>query len=104
MTTAHLQAVIGYDSLRRTLIIRDPGERHRIEMAFDVMLERYRSTGPRGMALVPIAEKAKLESLPLPDESLYDQMHRMELALKDHHTARPRKRFRRWRPTIPATS
>src|SRR5262249_46104588 len=53
-------------------------------MAFDVMLERYRSTGPRGMAMVPVADKEKLESLPLPDEALYDQLFRMEIALKEH--------------------
>jgi cellulose synthase operon protein C len=85
VTMGHLQAVVGYDSLRRTLIIRDPGERHKVEMAFDAMLERYRATGPRGMALVPSADKAKLESLPLPDETLYDLMHRMERSLKDHN-------------------
>lgn len=83
-TSAHLQAVIGYDSLRRTLILRDPGERHQVEMAFDAMLERYRSTGPRGMALTPIALKDKLESLALPDEALYDHLFRMEVALKEH--------------------
>jgi cellulose synthase operon protein C len=84
VTMGHLQAVIGYDSLRRTLIIRDPGDRHKIEMAFDALLERYRATGPRGMALVPSADKAKLDTLPLPDETQYDVVHRMERALKDH--------------------
>ena len=84
VSSAHLQAVIGYDSLRRTLLLRDPGDRHLVEMAFDAMLERYRSTGPRGMALVPIAQKEKLESLPLPDEAIYDHLHRVELALEDH--------------------
>ncbi|MBI3821960.1 MAG: C39 family peptidase, partial [Planctomycetes bacterium] len=84
VTTAHLQAVVGYDSLRRTLIIRDPGERHRVEMAYDVMLERYRSTGPRGMAMVPIAQKEKLAALTLPDEALYEILFQVERALKDH--------------------
>lgn len=84
VSSAHLQAVIGYDSLRRTLIIRDPGERHRIEMAFDVMLERYRSTGPRGMAMVPVAQKDRLDTLSLPDESLYELLYQIEHALKEH--------------------
>jgi tetratricopeptide (TPR) repeat protein len=84
VTSAHLQAVIGYDGLRRTLIIRDPGDRHKVEIAFDAMLQRYRSSGPRAMAMVPGAQKENLESLPLPDENLYDQLHRLELALKDH--------------------
>ncbi|MBI1831544.1 MAG: tetratricopeptide repeat protein, partial [Planctomycetes bacterium] len=79
-----LQAVVGYDSLRRTLILRDPGERHRVEIGFDLMRERYRSTGPRGMAMVPEAQKDQLAGLTLPDETLYDHLHHMELALQEH--------------------
>ena len=87
VSSAHLQAVIGYDSTRGTLIIRDPGERHRVEMPFDFVTERYRSTGPRGMALVPAAQKEKLESLALPDEALYEHVQRFDLALEGHRRA-----------------
>lgn len=84
VTSAHLQAVVGYDSLRRTLILRDPGERHRVEIGFDLMCQRYRSTGPRGMAMVPETQKEKLAGLSLPDEPLYNHLHRMEISLQEH--------------------
>ncbi len=83
--SGHLQAVIGYDVARGTLIIRDPMERHLREMPFDLLHERYRSTGPRGMAIIPVAEKERLARLELPDEAMHDLMHRFEIALKDHH-------------------
>jgi tetratricopeptide (TPR) repeat protein len=84
VSSGHLQAVIGYDSACRNLIIRDPGDRHTMEMPFDWMQERYRSTGPRGMALVPIAQQEKLAALQLPDEGLYENVLKYELALVDH--------------------
>ncbi len=89
VSSAHMQAVIGYDSTRGTLILRDPGERHRVEMPFDLLKERYRATGPRGLALVPMAQKATLDALPLPlpDESLYEKVQRFDLALEGHRRA-----------------
>src|SRR5207253_1941085 len=51
--SAHLQAVIGYDSLRRSFWIRDPYQRHAGEVLAEHFLERFRATGPKAMALVP---------------------------------------------------
>ncbi len=82
-TSSHLQAVIGYDARRGTLILRDPGERHQNEVLAGGVLERYRATGPRGMALVP-RERADLLNLELPDAPLYDHMHRLQRALQLH--------------------
>lgn len=84
--SAHLQAVIGYDSLRRTLLIRDPYQSHHGEFLADEMLERYRATGPRGMALVP-REQAALLELDLPDAELYDLLHQAQRALVRHDRA-----------------
>lgn len=84
VSSAHAQAVIGYDSTRGTLILRDPGERHRLELPFDEVQERYRATGPRGLALVPLAHREKLEALALPDEALYEHVQRFDLALEGH--------------------
>ena len=42
---AHLQACIGYDTCRKTLIIRDPTLRHWTEFLADTMLDHYRSVG-----------------------------------------------------------
>jgi tetratricopeptide (TPR) repeat protein len=81
--SSHLQAVIGYDGIRGTLIIRDPGERHQAEFT-DGLFKRYASSGPRGMALVPLARADLLTTLDLPDADLYDQMHRLQRALQVH--------------------
>ena len=85
--SGHLQAVIGYDAARGTLIIRDPMERHQREIPFDLLVKRYRATGPRGMAIIPIAVKDRLAALLLPDDALHDLMHRFDMALKDHRRA-----------------
>ncbi len=94
VSSAHLQAIVGYDSVRRTLIVRDPGERHKIELSFALMLDRYRSTGPRGMALVPLAQKEKLDAISLPDEAMYEHLHRFDLALVGHCRAEAEKQTR----------
>ena len=52
---SHLQAVIGYDQKRGTLLIRDPTLPASAEALAEPLLARYRSVGPRGMALVPRA-------------------------------------------------
>jgi tetratricopeptide (TPR) repeat protein len=93
VTSSHLQAVIGYDDVRNTLIIRDPGERHQIEMIAEG-LERYRSSGPRGLAMVPIKDKHRLEGLTLPDTELFDQIFRMERALEAHDRTRAESIYR----------
>jgi tetratricopeptide (TPR) repeat protein len=82
--SAHLQAVIGYDARRGTLLIRDPTMPYSGEMAAEGMLRRYRSVGPRGMLLVPRDRAALLEGLALPDAALYDGLHAMQVALRDH--------------------
>ena len=53
--SGHLQAVIGYDELRATFIVRDPYRYHETEMLVEPLLQRYRAAGPRGMGLVPVA-------------------------------------------------
>ena len=48
------KALIGYDSRRGSLLVRDPYQRYLGEFIAGDTLERYRSTGPRGLALVPL--------------------------------------------------
>ncbi len=81
---AHLQAVIGYDTRRNTLIIRDPSSRHYLELLAEETLARYASTGPRGMALVPKEKTALLDQIDLTDAALYDHHHRLQGALEKH--------------------
>jgi tetratricopeptide (TPR) repeat protein len=65
--------------------MRDPYLRHFVEDWADRLLECYRATGPRGMALVP-SEQARLllEGLDLPDAALYDVFYQLQQALLNH--------------------
>jgi len=83
-TNAHLQAIIGYDAARRTLLIRDPFESSVGEFRTDEGLTHYRSTGPRGMAMIPLASAATLDAIDLPDAALYDVYYRLQRALHEH--------------------
>ena len=83
-SSAHLQAVIGYDTTRETLFIQDPGEPHFREVPAEEFLARYRLTGPRGMAVVPAARRNWLSTLPLPEAELFDLNHVFQTALSAH--------------------
>jgi tetratricopeptide (TPR) repeat protein len=83
-TSSHLQAVIGYDGHRGTLLLRDPGERHQSEAMTGPLLQRYRANGPRGMALVPKERAELFDGLDLPDAALHDLNHRLQRALQRH--------------------
>jgi cellulose synthase operon protein C len=100
-TTGHLQAVIGYDAHRRTLLIRDPYMRHFGEALAEELLSHLRSTGPRGMALVPREKAGLLETLDLPDAPLYDQYHRLQRALQQHDRPEAQRIYEGLRETAP---
>lgn len=81
---AHLQAIIGYDGRRGTLIVRDPFLRNSGDAFADKFLDHYRASGPRGMAMVPVEQAAKLIEVELPDAALWDQLHALDGALLKH--------------------
>ncbi len=81
---AHLQAVVGYDAVWQSLLIRDPGERDIGVFDWDATDKAYRAVGPRGMAFVPNARKELLEGLDLPEAALYDANYGISLALHRH--------------------
>jgi tetratricopeptide (TPR) repeat protein len=81
---AHMQAVIGYDARRGTLWIRDPYWRNTQECIADKAIECNRAYGPRGMALVPAEEIARLDGLVLPDAAYWDLLHAIDGALIKH--------------------
>ena len=83
-TSAHLQAVIGYDARRHTLLLRDPSTKHEGEVQADGLVEVYKSTGPRAMAMVP-ADRAELfDGLDLPEVGLYHLFYRVQTGLVAH--------------------
>jgi tetratricopeptide (TPR) repeat protein len=85
---SHLQAVIGYDARRRTLLLRDPALRSSSEAYADPFLDTQRAYGPRGMALVPHAQTGLLEGLDLGDAPLYDRLHELQVAIHGHDRTR----------------
>jgi len=83
-TTAHLQAVVGYDARRRTLLLREPSTPRLSELLADEGLAYYRGIGPRGMAIVPRDQSGRLADLELPDAALYDEFFLLQQALEKH--------------------
>ncbi|MBI5067364.1 MAG: C39 family peptidase [Deltaproteobacteria bacterium] len=81
--SAHLQAVVGYDESRATLLIRDPSFRSLTELA-EPGLDDYRACGPRGMVPVPPGKEALLDGLDLPEADLHDLYHGVQAALVAH--------------------
>jgi Tfp pilus assembly protein PilF len=65
-----LQAIIGYDERRGTILIRDPYNRSLCEGLVPEMLEHYRATGPRGMLMVPNEKADLLAGIDLKDALL----------------------------------
>ncbi|MGC3990319.1 MAG: C39 family peptidase [Chthoniobacteraceae bacterium] len=86
-TSGHLQAVIGYDELRRTLLIRDPYQRIHREVGADEFLEPYLAHGPRGMILLPPGEAPRLDGVELPEAEFYDEYYALRRALHTHDRA-----------------
>jgi tetratricopeptide (TPR) repeat protein len=99
---AHLQAVIGYDQLRGTLLVRDPSQRLHGEFRTEEMLKHYASTGPRGMVLVPPEKAAALQDIELPEASNYDDYFQIEDALHSHDRARAQTVFEQMRERDPS--
>lgn len=82
--SAHLQAVIGYDALRGTLLIRDPFKPTFAEFEAQALFESHRCSGPRGMLLLPPDQAHRLAGIELPDASAWDAMHAVMHALSAH--------------------
>jgi len=83
-TSAHLQAVIGYDDRRKSLLVRDPSTPHIVEYDAQALFEQQAWVGPRGMVLVPTAQATRLAEATLPDARLFDQTYALQLALEGH--------------------
>jgi tetratricopeptide (TPR) repeat protein len=90
-TRAHMQAVIGYDARRGTLLVRDPFQRGLGEALADDLLASQRASGPRGLALVPAERADLLDGVVFPEAALYDRLYRLQVALLDHDRRRARE-------------
>jgi len=81
---AHLQAIVGYDERQGTLLIRDPFTPYLLSPLGPEMLKSLLPYGPRGLAMVPEDRRELLDGLELQDAALYDGLHAVERALKEH--------------------
>lgn len=82
--SGHLQAVVGYDQPRGTLLIRDPGLPQFGECLGESLFTAQRASGPRGMLLLPVEQASRLEGLELAESQLWDIYYRLLSALEVH--------------------
>lgn len=82
--SAHMQAIIGYDTRRGIYLLRDPFMPRVQELLIEGAHEAYASSGPRCMVFVPAARADWLRSLPLRHAALYDQYYALQAALDRH--------------------
>lgn len=79
----HMQAINGYDARRGTFVILDPYVR-KSEALAEKLLENQAAFGPRGMAMVPEEQAARLAAIDLPDADLWDRLHELDACLDEH--------------------
>lgn len=82
--SGHLQALVGYDEPRGTLLVRDPAQPQHGESLAEELFQLQQASGPRGMLLLPSTEAARLDGLALPDRELWDLYYRFSSALEVH--------------------
>lgn len=80
----HLQAVVGCDLLRRTLLVRDPSLALHAEYEAEKLFDAQQAAGPRAMVLLPHGELPRLQGIDLPQAALWDLGHDVLVALQRH--------------------
>ena len=78
---SHVQIVLGYDPLRQSFWLRDLQERRTNEAPFKALFDRYASTGPRGIVVVPKDRADLLEGIPFVEADAYERLHCLQTAL-----------------------
>lgn len=84
----HLQAVMGYDVLRQTLLIRDPSTPVHVEYQVEPLLEQNAASGPRALLILPPAELHRIQGIVLPEAESWDLYHQLQRALEKHERDR----------------
>ncbi len=82
--SAHLQAVVGYDKRRGIYLIRDPFYPSLQEFLIEELAEEHRSSGPRCLAMVPMAQVHLYDGIPFQDSDFYDDYFDLIEALETH--------------------
>lgn len=86
--SAHAQCLIGYDTVRGTLLIRDPNVRHHTEMSYAEFVKHYAPVGPRGLLVLPPEKASLVAALDFPEAVLCDLVYEIASALEAYD--RPR--------------
>jgi tetratricopeptide (TPR) repeat protein len=87
VASGHLQAVVGYDRLRRTVLIRDPSLPLHVEYEAEQLFDAQQSSGPRAMLMLPPEASARAEGIELPEARQWDEAHALQAALQRHDRA-----------------
>lgn len=82
--SAHMQAIIGYDTFKGIYLLRDPYYPAVQEILIDGAHEFYAASGPRCIVCVPPERRDWLMSLPLRHADLYDEYFLAQKALAAH--------------------
>ena len=81
VNSSHAQVVMGYDTVRQSILIREPSNRFCREFDVDYLIKSQSAWGPRCMAFVPASKASLLEEVSLPEEKLQDLQHQVELTI-----------------------
>lgn len=82
--SGHLQAVVGYDRLRRTVLIRDPSLPVHVEYEAEQLFDAQQPSGPRAMLMLPPEAVPRLAGIVLPEAMAWDHAHELQAALQRH--------------------
>lgn len=82
--SAHMQAIMGYDTCKGIYLLRDPFYPSVQEILIEGAHEAYAASGPRCIVCVPPERRDWLMSLPLRHADAYDAYYRVQLALDTH--------------------
>lgn len=84
ISSGHSQAVIGYDEIRATLLIRDPSSSSYNEMSYEDFQKHYSPVGPRGFLLIPEDRAGEVRDLNLEDSTLFDFYYALNCSLDEY--------------------
>jgi tetratricopeptide (TPR) repeat protein len=98
---AHMQAVVGYDARRKSMLLRDPSISIYVEVDAEAFFEHQAPFGPRGLLMVPPEKAGALEGIELPDEALHDELSGLHAALSSHERTRAVEHVDKLRESAP---
>lgn len=82
--SGHLQAVVGIDPLRGTLLVRDPSLPLHAEYEAQPLFAEQQSNGPRALVMLPTEQAHRIAGIELPEAEAWDLGHAVLAALQRH--------------------